>query len=210
MNDEENKEKEQEKKDGSNEEKKHAQQSSKDDVGEEKKEEEKDEQQPTSDEKKEENTEKPVEAPKPEAKAEEVKEKKKEKPKPEPTGKFKELIKDIESLSIIELSELVKTLEDRFGVSAAAPVAVAQAPTGKADADTDEGKSTFNIEFTASGEKKIDAIKAVREVNQDLGLKEAKDLVDGAPKMLKENVKKEEAEEIKKKIEASGAKVTLK
>ena len=160
----------------------------------------------------EEKTEEPKAEPKAETKPEEPKEPKKEESKPEPSGKFKELIKEIEGLSVIELSELVKALEDRFGVSAAAPVvqaAAGAAPAGEAGGESG-GKTSFDIELTASGEKKIDCIKAIREINPELGLKEAKDLVDGAPKIIKKEVKKEEAEQIKKKIETVGAKVTLK
>lgn len=133
--------------------------------------------------------------------------------KPKPSGKFKNIIKDIESLSVIELSELVKELEDRFGVSASAPVAVA-ATSGSESADKDAGaseeKAVFDIELTSAGEQKINVIKAMREVNPDLGLKEAKDLVDAAPKVIKQEVKKGEAEEIKKKLEDAGGKVNLK
>jgi large subunit ribosomal protein L7/L12 len=132
---------------------------------------------------------------------------KKEEPKPEPTGKFKDLIKEIEGLSVLELADLVKELEDRFGVSAAAPVAVSGGNTQEEN-ETEE-KTEFNIFLKASGEQKINVIKAVREITQ-LGLKDAKDLVDAAPKEVKTNVKKEEAEEIKKKLEAVGAEVELK
>jgi len=120
--------------------------------------------------------------------------------------KFKSLVDSIEKLSVLDLAELVKVLEEKFGVSAAAPVAVAAAGAAAAPA---EEKTEFNVELTSSGDNKIAVIKAVREVTQ-LGLKEAKDLVDGAPKMVKEGVKKQEAEEMKKKLEAAGGKVTLK
>ncbi len=121
--------------------------------------------------------------------------------------KFKALVEQIEKLSVIDLAELVKVLEEKFGVSAAAPVAaVAAAP---AAAEAVEEKDSFDIEITASGANKIAVIKAVREVTE-LGLKEAKDLVDGAPKVVKEGVKKEQAAEIKKKLEEAGATVTLK
>lgn len=130
--------------------------------------------------------------------------------------KFKKLIEDIEKMSVLDLAELVKILEKKFGVSAAAPVAVASAPgapaaPGAPGAPSEE-KSTFNIELKEVGEKKIDVIKVVRDV-MEKGLKEAKDLVDAVasgPQMIKENVKKEEAEEIKKKFEVAGAKVELK
>lgn len=123
--------------------------------------------------------------------------------------KFKSLISEIEKMSVLDLSELVKILEDRFGVSAAAPMMVGAMSQGAATLPPAEEKTEFHIELTNAGANKIAAIKAVREVTQ-LGLKEAKDLVEGAPKMVKENVKKAEAEEIKKKLEASGAQVTLK
>ncbi|MFC1656669.1 50S ribosomal protein L7/L12 [Patescibacteria group bacterium] len=138
---------------------------------------------------------------------------KKEKTKPETSGKFKDLIKQIEDLSVLELSELVKELEGRFGVSAAAPVAVvAPGNTDSGDNEASESaeKAAFDIELASSGEQKINVIKALREVNPDLGLKEAKDLVDAAPKVIKQAVKKEEAEEIKKKLESAGGEVNLK
>lgn len=118
-------------------------------------------------------------------------------------NKFSDLISKIESLTVVELAELVKTLEEKFGISAAAPVAA-----GGASAAPAEEKDAFNVILKAMGDKKLDVIKAVREVTT-LGLKEAKDLVEGAPKTIKENVKKEEAEEMKKKLEAAGAKVEI-
>ncbi len=127
--------------------------------------------------------------------------------------KFKALIEEIEKMSVLDLAELVKILEKKFGVSAAAPVAAVPAggaPAGGAEAE--EEKSEFNIILSGVGEKKIEVIKAVRDVTEK-GLKEAKDLVDAAasePQTVKENVKKEEAEEIKKKFDAAGAKVELK
>ncbi len=121
--------------------------------------------------------------------------------------KFAKLVEQIEKLSVLDLAELVKILEDKFGVSATAPVAVAAA-NGAAPAAAEE-KDEFDIEITEAGANKIAVIKAVRAVTE-LGLKEAKDLVDGAPTILKEGVKKEEAENIKKQIEEAGAKVTLK
>jgi large subunit ribosomal protein L7/L12 len=122
-----------------------------------------------------------------------------------------QLIEAISSLSVIELSELVKALEEKFGVSAAAPVAVAAAPVagGAATPVAGEEKSEFNIVLTSAGASKINVIKVVREVT-GVGLKEAKDLVDGAPKTVKENVAKAEAEEIKKKLTEAGAMVELK
>ncbi|MBU4274855.1 50S ribosomal protein L7/L12 [Patescibacteria group bacterium] len=125
-------------------------------------------------------------------------------------AKFKDLVGEVEKMSVLDLAELVKVLEKKFGVSAAAPVAVA-APAAAAEAPAEE-KSIFNIELKEVGAKKIDVIKAVRDVTGK-GLKESKDLVDAtaaAPQMVKENVKKEEAEDIKKKFEAAGAKVELK
>ena len=121
-----------------------------------------------------------------------------------------QLIEAISGLTVIELSELVKALETKFGVSAAAPVAVAAAPAaGGAAAAAVEEKTEFNVVLANSGANKINVIKVVREVT-GLGLKEAKDLVDGAPKTVKENVAKAEAEEIKKKLTEAGATVELK
>jgi len=126
------------------------------------------------------------------------------------SGRFKNIIKDIEGLSALELSELVKALEERFGVSAAAPVAVAGPAAGVPDEGGDEEKANYNVVLTASGGNKIAAIKAVRECVPDLGLKEAKDLVDGAPKTVKENIPTKEAKGMKEKLEAAGATVELK
>ena len=120
-------------------------------------------------------------------------------------AKFQGLVESIEKLSVIELAELVKLLEEKFGVSAAAPVMMAAAP-GAAAA---EEKSSFNVELSEAGGNKIGVIKVVREIT-GLGLKEAKDLVDGAPKVVKEGVAKAEAEDMKKKLEEAGAKVALK
>src|SRR3989344_9003607 len=124
--------------------------------------------------------------------------------------KFKGLVDQLDKLSALELSELVKALEGHYGVSAAAPVAVAAAASGEAggEAAAAEEKSVFTIELTAAGANKINVIKVVKEVTGK-GLKDAKDLVDGAPKAIKENVAKAEAEEIKKKLEEAGATVTL-
>ncbi|MFA5030053.1 MAG: 50S ribosomal protein L7/L12 [Patescibacteria group bacterium] len=123
--------------------------------------------------------------------------------------KFKTLVASIEKLTALELSELVKILEEKFGVSAAAPMMVAGAVPSGAAAEEVEEKSSFNVELLECGPNKINVIKVVREVTQK-GLKEAKDLVDGAPKIIKEGASKEEAEEIKKKLETAGAKVALK
>ena len=120
-----------------------------------------------------------------------------------------EIIEALKEMSLLEASELVKDIEETFGVSAAAPVAVAAAPAAGAAAAPAEEKSEFDVVLAEVGSNKIAVIKVVREVT-GLGLKEAKDLVEGAPKAIKEGVAKEEAEELKKKIEASGAKVELK
>ncbi len=133
--------------------------------------------------------------------------------KKELSGKFADLIKQIEQLSVLELSDLVKALEERFGVSAAAPMmAMGAMPAagGAAAEAADEGKAIYSIHLTDAGAQKIAVIKAIREIRPDLGLKEAKDLVDAAPKEVKPNVPKDEAEEAKKKLEAAGAKVELK
>lgn len=121
-------------------------------------------------------------------------------------AKFKSIIEAVEQMSVIDLNELVKTLEKKFGVSAAA-VAVA-APASGAD-EAKEEKSTFNLELTDAGAQKIAVIKLVKEALA-MGLKEAKDKVDGAPVVLKEGMKKDDAEKLKKAIEAAGGKVTLK
>ena len=131
-----------------------------------------------------------------------------EKTKVEVPAKFKSLVGEIEKLSVLDLSELVKVLEDHFGVSAAAPVAVAAVGGGGEAAEAAEEKSEYNIFLAGAGEQKIDVIKAVREIT-GLGLAESKALVDGAPKMVKEKVKKEEAEEAQKKLEEAGATVEL-
>ena len=119
------------------------------------------------------------------------------------------IVEDLSKLTVKEAAELSKLLEEKWGVEANAPVAVAAAPAGGDAPEEDAGGGVVNIELTAAGDKKIDVIKEVRAITE-LGLKEAKDLVEGAPKPLKEGVKKEEAEEIKKKLEAVGAKVELK
>lgn len=131
--------------------------------------------------------------------------------KHEVPAKFRSLVESIDKLSALELSELVKTLEERYGVSAAAPMMMGAMPTGAGaggEAATEE-KSDFTVELSEAGGNKIAVIKVVREVTGK-GLKEAKDLVDGAPKAVKENVPKAEAEELKKKLEEAGGKVTLK
>lgn len=121
-------------------------------------------------------------------------------------AKFEKLVGEIEKMSVLDLAELVKILEEKFGVSASAPaMMMAAAPAAAAV----EEKDSFDVEITESGASKINVIKAVRELTE-MGLKEAKDLVDGAPKVLKEGVKKADAEAMKKKLEEAGAKVTLK
>ncbi len=117
---------------------------------------------------------------------------------------FDDLISKIESLTVVELAELVKKLEEKFGISAAAPVAAG----GGAGAAAAEEKTAFNVVLKSAGASKLNVIKVVREVTT-LGLKEAKDLVDGAPKTVKENVKKDEAEEIKKKITEAGGEAVI-
>ena len=124
--------------------------------------------------------------------------------------KFKTLVEQIEKMSVLELSELVKILEEKFGVSASAPMMMAGAPAAGAEAgEAVEEKSEFDIELAAAGDSKINVIKAVREITGK-GLKDAKDLVDAAPKVIKEKVAKAEAEEIKKKLTEAGATVNLK
>lgn len=122
--------------------------------------------------------------------------------------KFKDLVSTIERLSALDLAELVKVLEGKFGVSAAAPVAAVAVAPGAGVAAAEE-KTSFDVEVSEAGGNKIAVIKVVRELTQ-LGLKEAKDLVDAAPKVVKEGVGKNDAEAMKKKLEEAGAKVTLK
>lgn len=127
--------------------------------------------------------------------------------------KIEEMLGTIESMSVLELSNLVKAIEEKFGVTAQAPVVAAVAGTGAAAGvaagAAQEEKTTFTVVLASAGDKKIQVIKEIRTIT-NLGLKEAKDLVEGAPKTIKEGVGKEEAEDIKKKIEAQGAKVELK
>lgn len=130
--------------------------------------------------------------------------------KVELTDKMKSVMESIEKMTVIELADLVKALEEKFGVSAAAPVAVAAAGGGAAPAAAAaEEKSTFNVVLANAGANKIQVIKELRTLTS-LGLKEAKDLVDGAPKTIKENATKDEADKIKKTLEAQGAKIELK
>jgi len=125
-------------------------------------------------------------------------------------AKIEEMIKEIESMTVLELCDLVKAIEEKFGVSAAAPVmAVGAGAAGAGAAAPAEEKTVFTVVLTNAGASKINVIKEVRAITS-LGLKEAKDLVDGAPKPVKESVPKAEAEELKKKLEAAGATVELK
>jgi large subunit ribosomal protein L7/L12 len=127
-------------------------------------------------------------------------------------SKLEKLVEDLSTLTVLEASELSKLLEEKWGVSAAAPVAVAAAGGGAAAAPAEaaEEQTEFTVVLTAGGDKKINVIKEVRGVRPDLGLKEAKDLVEAAPTNVKENVSKQEAEEIKKKLEEAGASVSIK
>ena len=137
--------------------------------------------------------------------------KKEKEEKIEVPEKFKKLVEEIEKMSVLDLAELVKVLEKKFGVSAAAPVMAPMAAAPTSTTPEVEEKTAFNIVLTAVGDKKIEVIKVVRDITQK-GLKEAKDLVDAAasgPQVVKENANKEEAEDLKKKFEAAGAKVEL-
>jgi large subunit ribosomal protein L7/L12 len=133
-----------------------------------------------------------------------------EEAKVEVSAEMEKFISYIENMTVLELSQMVKALEERLGVSAAAPVAVAAAaPAAGAAAEQAEEKTEFDVILVSAGEKKIGVIKEVRAIT-GLGLKEAKDLVDGAPKPIKEGASKEEAEELKKKLEEAGATIELK
>lgn len=124
--------------------------------------------------------------------------------------KFASIVSEIEKMSVLDLSELVKVLEDKFGVEASAPMMMAGAmPAAGGEAEAAAEKTSFSVELTEGGAQKIQVIKVVRELT-GLGLKESKDMVDKAPKVVKENVSKADAEEMKQKLEAAGAKVTLK
>ncbi|HEV2362656.1 MAG TPA: 50S ribosomal protein L7/L12 [Caulobacteraceae bacterium] len=127
-------------------------------------------------------------------------------------SKLEKLVDELSGLTVLEAAELSRLLEEKWGVSAAAPVAAAQAagPAAAAPAEAAEEQTEFTVVLTAAGEKKINVIKEVRSVRPDLGLKEAKDLVDGAPQNVKENVSKQEAEELKTKLEGAGASVQIK
>ena len=127
-------------------------------------------------------------------------------------SKIEKLVEDLSGLTVLEAADLAKLLEEKWGVSAAAPVAMAAAPgaAAAAPAEAAEEQTEFTVMLTAGGDKKINVIKEVRSVRPDLGLKEAKDLVEAAPTPVKENVSKQEAEEIKKKLEEAGASVSIK
>ncbi|MBD3367546.1 MAG: 50S ribosomal protein L7/L12 [Candidatus Eisenbacteria bacterium] len=142
-----------------------------------------------------------------EEKAEEKTEEKAE-DKPAPTGKIAEILETVENMTVLEMAELVKALEDKFGVSAAAPVAMAAAPAA-GGGEAAEEKDEWDVVLTETGEKKFQVVKVIRQVT-DLGLKEAKGLVDDPGQAVKKGVTKEEAEEVKKKLEEAGAKAELK
>jgi large subunit ribosomal protein L7/L12 len=128
-------------------------------------------------------------------------------------SKLEQLVNDLSALTVLEAAELSKLLEEKWGVSAAAPVAVAAAGGGAAaaaPAEAVEEQTEFTVVLTGAGDKKINVIKEVRGVRPDLGLKEAKDLVEGAPQNIKENVSKQEANDIKTKLEAAGATIQIK
>jgi large subunit ribosomal protein L7/L12 len=124
-------------------------------------------------------------------------------------SKLDTLVTELSSLTVLEAAELAKLLEEKWGVSAAAPVAAAAAGPA-APAVVEEEQTEFTVVLTAAGDKKINVIKEVRSVRPDLGLKEAKDLVDGAPQPIKENISKQEAADIKTKLEAAGASIQIK
>jgi len=124
---------------------------------------------------------------------------------------LEKIVDDLSSLTVLEAAELSKLLEEKWGVSAAAPIAMAAMPgAAAAPAEAVEEQTEFTVVLTGGGDKKINVIKEVRTIRPDLGLKEAKDLVEGAPQNVKENVSKQEAEEIRKKLEAVGAGVQVK
>lgn len=129
---------------------------------------------------------------------------------PELSKDAQKILETVEQMSVLELNALVKALEKKFGVSATAPVAVAAAPTAGGAGEEVEEKSKYDVVLAEAGGNKLAVIKAVREINQSLGLKDAKELVESAPKPVAEGVKKEEAEEAKEKLTEAGAKVELK
>ena len=125
-------------------------------------------------------------------------------------SKLEKLVDELSALTVLEAADLSKLLEEKWGVSAAAPAAAAAVAGPAAAAEVVEEQTEFTVILTGGGDKKINVIKEVRGVRPDLGLKEAKDLVEGAPQAVKENISKQEAEEIKKKLEDAGASVTVK
>jgi len=127
-------------------------------------------------------------------------------------AKLEKIVEELSSLTVLEAAELSKLLEEKWGVSAAAPVAMAAGPAGAAAAPAEavEEQTEFTVVLTGGGDKKINVIKEVRSIRPDLGLKEAKDLVEGAPQNVKENISKSEAADVKAKLEAAGASVTVK
>ncbi len=125
-------------------------------------------------------------------------------------AKIEDLVKQVEELTVLEVSELVHALEEKFGVSAAAPVAVAATPTVSGDVVAAEEKDSYTVLITSAGDQKINLIKALRELKPDLGLKEAKELTETLPATVAENAKTEEAQQMKKKLEEAGATVELK
>jgi large subunit ribosomal protein L7/L12 len=135
--------------------------------------------------------------------------KKVEEKKAAPSKNIAKILESIEKMTVLEMAELVKALEDKFGVSAAAPMAMMAAPAAGAAAGADEEKTEWDVVLTETGEKKFQVVKVIRQVT-DLGLKEAKDIVDNPGQVVKKEVSKDEAEEVKKKLEEAGAKAELK
>ncbi len=156
-----------------------------------------------------ETTEEPAVDEKVEKKVEEKVEKKVEEKKAAPSKNIAKILESIEKMTVLEMAELVKALEDKFGVSAAAPMAMMAAPAAGAAAGADEEKTEWDVVLTETGEKKFQVVKVIRQVT-DLGLKEAKDIVDNPGQVVKKEVSKDEAEEVKKKLEEAGAKAELK
>ena len=141
--------------------------------------------------------------------AEPAVEEKVEEKKAAPSKNIAKILESIEKMTVLEMAELVKALEDKFGVSAAAPMAMMAAPAAGAAAGADEEKTEWDVVLTETGEKKFQVVKVIRQVT-DLGLKEAKDIVDNPGQVVKKEVSKDEAEEVKKKLEEAGAKAELK
>ncbi len=140
---------------------------------------------------------------------EKVEKKKVKEKKAAPSKNIEKILDSIEKMTVLEMAELVKALEDKFGVSAAAPMAMMAAPAAGAAAGADEEKTEWDVVLTETGEKKFQVVKVIRQVT-DLGLKEAKDIVDNPGQVVKKEVSKDEAEEVKKKLEEAGAKAELK